>query len=1197
MMNQPANSIRPPDLRLQEIITAYQAARRAGQAPAPQELLDRYPDLAEPLRAFLATQETTRSFEIRATPNPTPPTGAGEAPTLALPGTTSATPALCGQDFGDYEVLEEIARGGMGVVYKARQKSLNRVVALKMILAGQLASVEQVRRFRIEAEQGGGLDHPNIVPIYQIGEVGGQHYFTMKLIEGGSLSDQIARWKDDVRGAAKLVAAVARAVHYAHQHGILHRDLKPGNILLDAEGRPHVTDFGLAKHLEGNQASTVSGAIVGTPSYMAPEQVAARKHLSTAADVYSLGAVLYELVTGRPPFQAATPFDVFQQVLEQEPARPRSLNLKVDRDLETICLTCLAKEPERRYASAEALARDLERYLAGEPIRARPAGVRERVFKWVRRRPAAAALLVVIGLAVLGLSLGGWWVNVLLQAALRDASRARQAAEDRQQEAERERQEAEDRRQEAERERQRAEANAKEADRQRELVKTNFQKRLQIVDDFLLRMDRRLANMEEMEGVRIEFLSEALQLCEGLLKERVNDPAVRRQTGRVYGSLGDAWRERGSIQKAEEAYDQALALQKKLVEESAGEPAYRNDLIITQSNRAKLLQARQRFAEAEEIYRQIIPLQDQLAAEFPNEPDYLSEAARYRFELGNLLEESRNARQAERFYREALAKVEKLAAKHPDRPDYQAEQGQAATSLALFLNDSQPDEAHRLLEESLKAHQQAHRLVPNSKEYHRRLQDCYHDLEDFLRQHHKHQELAQLAERQRQDFADNPQDTFRAAGYLAEAAELVQETRGLTAKQRAKRVDDYGKQAVALLDKALKEGYSNREQLEKDPTLNPLRERPDFQKLLADLDKRLPPQAFTPARAYTALVGEHEKAEYWYHYYLRRAQTVAGKKKAQARKPRIEEYVERALDLADKYRDSSTAVEALAWILDKSGDSEGPPVPAELVEKALERLQRDHLHKPELAQVCQRLAKNPVPEGDALLRAIQEKHDQQTVRGLAAYALALSLAKQAEDMQKVNTREAEKLSQKAEQQMAKVVSQYATLPYGRTTLGETAKAKLYEIQHLSVGRPAPDTEGEDLDGQKFKLSDYRGKVVVIDFWADWCGWCRRLYPLEKQLVEKLKGQPFALLGVNGDNDRAEARRAVQKEGLTWRSWWDGGQGSGHIFEQWHVHGFPRLFILDGAGVIRYKDVRGEELEGKIGLLLVEENAKRNAEKK
>jgi WD40 repeat protein len=348
-------------------------------------------------------------------PTLVPPTGA--APDTG-PGTTV-------RYFGDYELLEEIARGGMGVVWKARQVSLQRMVALKMILAGALASEQDVRRFRQEAESAANLDHPNIVPIYEVGEQDGQQYFAMKLIEGASLAQRPERWRGKHREVARLLATVARAVHHAHQRGILHRDLKPGNVLVDAAGAPHVTDFGLARRIEGNKGLTQSGAIVGTPSYMAPEQARSEKGLTVGVDVYALGAILYELLTGRPPFQAATPVDTILQVLGEEPVPPRRLEPKAPRDLEVICLKCLRKEPGKRYSSAAELADDLERWLTGEPIKARPAGLVERAVKWVRRRPAVAGLLAGMVL-VAAVGFGG--ILLSYREALRQRDLARHEA-------------------------------------------------------------------------------------------------------------------------------------------------------------------------------------------------------------------------------------------------------------------------------------------------------------------------------------------------------------------------------------------------------------------------------------------------------------------------------------------------------------------------------------------------------------------------------------------------------------------------------------------------------------------------------------------------------------------------------------------------------------------------------------------------
>jgi serine/threonine protein kinase len=390
--------------RVNQIIAAYLEADRAGQAPNQEELLRRHPDLAAELQSFFTDKACFRRMAepiAPIAPNAQAPAGAPPE-TRAMPPNAmlGPEPGTRVRYFGDYELLAEIARGGMGVVYEARQVSLNRLVALKMILAGQLASPADVQRFHTEAEAAANLDHPHIVPIYEVGEHDGQHYFSMKLIEGSSLAQQVPHMVNDARRAAKVLATVARAVHHAHQRGILHRDLKPGNILMDAQGQPHVTDFGLAKRIKSDARQTQSGAIVGTPGYMSPEQARSEKVLTTAVDVYGLGAVLYELLTGRPPFRAETPLDTILQALEREPERPRKLNPRVDRDLETICLKCLQRETEQRYGSAEALAGDLERWLEGKPISARRSNRAEVMKKWIRRNPALTGMIAISALFV-----------------------------------------------------------------------------------------------------------------------------------------------------------------------------------------------------------------------------------------------------------------------------------------------------------------------------------------------------------------------------------------------------------------------------------------------------------------------------------------------------------------------------------------------------------------------------------------------------------------------------------------------------------------------------------------------------------------------------------------------------------------------------------------------------------------------------
>ena len=310
--------------------------------------------------------------------------------------------------FGDYELLEEIARGGMGVVYKARQSNLNRIVALKMILAGQFAGQEDVQRFYTEAEAAAQLDHPGIVPIFEIGEHQGQHYFSMGFVDGTSLADEISDGPIDPQRAATLLRDVATAIEYAHQRGVIHRDLKPANILLDQSGQPKVTDFGLAKRIQEDSGLTGTGQILGTPAYMPPEQAAGKAdQVGPLADVYSLGAVLYCLLTGRPPFQAASPMDTLLQVLQRDVVSPRALVSQVPLDLETICLKCLEKPSLRRYASADALQQELDRFLTGRPIEARPISQPQRLWRWCKRNPALAALYSMSAAVLIAFGIGG----------------------------------------------------------------------------------------------------------------------------------------------------------------------------------------------------------------------------------------------------------------------------------------------------------------------------------------------------------------------------------------------------------------------------------------------------------------------------------------------------------------------------------------------------------------------------------------------------------------------------------------------------------------------------------------------------------------------------------------------------------------------------------------------------------------------
>jgi serine/threonine-protein kinase len=379
------------------LLNAYLEDLHAGRRPNRQRLLEEHPRL-EPLFECLesldqlavappAVDDSTATARLHTNQRDPLPTVSPAAASVETPS----------GDLGKYELLGELGRGGMGVVYKARQHDLDRCVALKMILGSQLASPEQVERFQAEARAAARLRHSNIVQVYEAGVSNGQHYFAMQYIDGRGLDDLLRKGPLPVEQSVALLAAVARAVAYLHGEGLIHRDLKPSNILVDENGQPYLTDFGLAKLLEGGSHLTKSGAILGTPSYMPPEQAAGGQGVGPRSDVYSLGAILYELLTGRPPFREATPLDTLVQVLEGEPTLPRRLNPRLSRELELICLKCLEKAPERRYSSADALADDLERFLRGEAVEARPQGVWQHVTRWARREPALASRLGGLG--------------------------------------------------------------------------------------------------------------------------------------------------------------------------------------------------------------------------------------------------------------------------------------------------------------------------------------------------------------------------------------------------------------------------------------------------------------------------------------------------------------------------------------------------------------------------------------------------------------------------------------------------------------------------------------------------------------------------------------------------------------------------------------------------------------------------------
>jgi serine/threonine protein kinase len=575
-----------------------------------------------------------------------------------------------------YEILGVLGRGGMGVVYEARQIALKRTVALKMILGGVHASPGQLARFRVEAEAVAHLQHPNIVQIHEVGQHNGLPYFSLEFVGGGSLDQHLAGVPQSARPAARLVEKLARAMHHAHQRGIIHRDLKPANVLLTAApeepppakdsalhahgeasgsshsgtgifwGEPKITDFGLAKQLEDDSNQTRSGAVLGTPSYMAPEQARGEIHaIGPATDVYALGAILYEMLTGRPPFRAARPLDTVQQVISQDPVAPSRLQPKVPRDLETICLKCLEKEPKKRYASALEMAEDLGRFQAGEPIQARPTSTMERLVKWARRRPLLAALAGVIALLIVSLLVGGFWYNRQVRA-----------------------------------ERDRAEA--------------NFHMALQAVDELVREVGAEdLANEPRMEQKRKKLLARALEYFQEFLKQKEDDPVVRKKAGQAYKQMGDVLRLLGRTQEAQDAYEKAIDHLSRLAEDFPKKPEYRQYLAQSYNWLGEVDRGTERLAKAKKAYESALKIQEQLVAESPLDAGYRKDQARSYYNLGIVLKDTNQPRQAERAFHQAIGILKQIRSRFPEEPTYRQELARAFLNLSLVLQSRDMNQA------------------------------------------------------------------------------------------------------------------------------------------------------------------------------------------------------------------------------------------------------------------------------------------------------------------------------------------------------------------------------------------------------------------------------------------------------------------------------------------------------------------------
>jgi serine/threonine protein kinase/tetratricopeptide (TPR) repeat protein len=612
-----------PPIVLRLLRQEFLGRQRRGDSPDPSEYRARFPALV------VTGQELQETLDQYRT----------QPPARSQPG----TPEVPG-----YQVLGLLGRGGMGVVYRARHVQLDRLVALKMLRDGA-ANLEDLPRFRTEAQAVARFQHPNIVQIYEVGEHQGQPYLALELVDGTSLDRKLAGTPQPPRQAAELAAVLARAVHAVHERGIIHRDLKPGNVLLTAEGAPKIGDFGLAKQLDVDAGQTRSGDVLGTPAYMAPEQAAGRtREVGPAADVYALGAILYEMLTGRPPFLGVTAWDIIPQILSAEPVPPRRLQPTVPRDLETICLKCLRKEPDRRYAGARALAEDLHRFLEGEPVQARPVGRVERLWRWGRRKPLSAALLAALVLAVASGFAGMTYLWRLAESRLARADRESVRA-------------------------------GREAKRARRAVNEFFTE---------------VSEKEDLKNHGLEeFRKRLLQTARDYYDEFVQDedqgpePGLRAERGGSYRRLARITAEIGSQPEAIRLHEKARDVFEELARANPDAPEYPFEQARTLNGLALLYQAADRVDEARAAFDTGLRLVDRLVRDHPDNADFRKEQCFLLNNLGLFHRATDEPLLARGAYEKAEGALAALGAEHRDVPEYRGMLAGICSNLAGVYGD------------------------------------------------------------------------------------------------------------------------------------------------------------------------------------------------------------------------------------------------------------------------------------------------------------------------------------------------------------------------------------------------------------------------------------------------------------------------------------------------------------------------------
>jgi eukaryotic-like serine/threonine-protein kinase len=793
--------------------------------------------------------------------------------------------------FGPYGILRSLGSGGMGVVFAARQTQPRRVVALKMILAASHDGRQRLARFQSETEIIAQLQHPNIVPVYEVGEHGGRPYYTMEYLDGGSLAQKLAAVPLAPRAAAELSLLLARAIHFAHEHGIVHRDLKPANVLLALDGTPKIADFGLAKQLGSEPGEpapyrTESGAILGTPGYMAPEQIESSTEVGPASDVYALGAILYECLTGRPPFKAANVLETLEQVRSQEPVPISRLQPKVPRDLQTICLTCLHKQPGRRYGSAATLAEDLGRFLRGEPIQARPVSARERLWKWARRKPALAVLLAVCGLLLTALIVGGLVYNARLRAAV-------ERAEDKEAETQRQYRQAHDT---LDRMLGRVESpRLAEVPQLKELQRSLLEDALAFYQVVLQRADspdprvrrdaavacRRAADIQQMLGqfdAAAENYRRVIELTESLPAEDRDSPEIQVLQAGSYMNWGTIVRGSGRVKEAEQHNRAALERFERLVQERPDDPTLLNELAKAEHNRG-LLFIKENPAEAESHYRRSAAIRTALVRDHPEEESYQASLAADYQDLGLLYKQTNRLAEAAALYPKAEALLRPLVDRHPAKRKY------VLTLAILYVNWSydlaragRSQEALERLDFAVRLAEDAHRREPKDeavrwqalqthgaraeiREFVGRFADSVKDwdrvieLEEEPNRSRWRRTRARVLTRagdharavaEADELAALPDATEKSyyflAGVYSQAIAPALSDKWLSATRQKRLAERYAAQAIALLRKLQNQGYfqdaGHAKALRTDEALQPLRAREDFRRLLAAVESK-----------------------------------------------------------------------------------------------------------------------------------------------------------------------------------------------------------------------------------------------------------------------------------------------------------------------------------------------------------------------